>query len=140
MSMKTQSASAYLAALSALLVGGCQHLEHTYRDIILDRFSDRNYAELNSNLGVPVCIYGRLTIDSVHLSVHFPLRPIQDGDVTVIGYSRILPGLSYDYVRRNGMVDGESYRICGTLRDATPFRRCDHNHCKWYKLENAELR
>jgi len=139
MSTKAQSAAAYLAVLSSLLVGGCQHLENAYRDIMLHGFSDRNYVELNRNLGGPVCIYGRLSIDSVHQSVHFPLRPIQDGDVIVIGYSRILPGLSYDYVRRNGMVDGESYRICGTLRDATPFRRCDQNHCKWYKLENAEL-
>lgn len=137
MRTKMQPASTYLAALSAFIAGGCQHLDYAERIITLDGFSDRNYTELDEHLGESVCIRGRLSIDSTHHSVHFALRPIQDGNIITIGFSRIISGLSYDYVRRHGMVDGARYRVCGTLRDATPFRQCNYNDCKWYRLENS---
>jgi hypothetical protein len=79
-------------------------------------------------------------IDSAHRGVYFPLEPGESDGVITIGTSRIISGLSYDYALRRGMVDGESYRVCGTLRDATPFRQCDDDRCKWYELQNAELR
>lgn len=129
-----------VVAFAALLSGGSQQTEQLYHNIILDGFSDRNYVELNREIGSPVCVYGRLSIDPPHQSVHFSLRPMQVGDIVTIGYSRINSGLSYEYTRRHGMVDGRRYRVCGTLRDATPFRQCDYNYCRWYRLENSELR
>jgi len=103
---------------------------------MLNGFSDGNYAELNRHLGASVCIRGRVTIDTA--GVYFALRPIENEGIIDIGFSRIISGLSAEQVRRNHMVDGGRYRVCGTLRDATPFRNCDHDQCKWYELENAE--
>lgn len=139
MSTETLSATACLAILSIILSAGCQHLGHARRDLVLERFSDRNYAELDRRLGAISCIRGTIYIDSIHRSVYFPLESGEDDGVITIGISRIISGLSYDYALRSGMVDGESYRVCGVLRDATPFRQCDDPNCKWYKLENAEL-
>lgn len=129
-----------LGSFCTVSTSGCQHIDSNYRVVTLDGFSDRNYVELNRSLGQPVCVHGRLSIDAVHQSAHFALQPIEDRGNIDIGFSRVVSGLSHEYVRRNGMVDGESYRICGVLRDATPFRQCDNNLCKWYALENAELR
>ena len=124
--------------LGTLSTSGCQHLQDVDRHIVLHGFSDVNYVELNRNIGAFVCVRGALSIDSA--GVYFALQPIEDRNIIDIGFSRIISGLSYQHVRRNGMVSGRSYRVCGTLRDATPFRQCSHDHCKWYKLENAELR
>jgi len=114
-------------------------MDDRYHDIVLDGFSEGNYGKLDRSVGDPVCIYGRMSIDSIHDSVYFPLQPMEEDEVITIGFSRVISGLSYDYANRNGMVDGQSYRVCGILRDATPFRQCGHNRCKWYKLEDAEL-
>jgi hypothetical protein len=139
MNSKAPFAIACLVILNSFSVTGCRHVEHTDRNIVLDGFSDRNYVELNRSLGARVCVYGRLSIDSVHHSVHFALQPVELEGIINVGFSRIISGLSYERVHRDGMADGESHRVCGTLRDATPFRQCDQDHCKWYKLENAEL-
>ena len=127
-----------LALLSTLLLSGCQHVGQTYRDLVLDGFSDSNFSQLNQNLGTPVCIRGRLFVTTVGL--HFPLAPSEDDGVLSPGYSRIITGLKYDYALRNRIVDGGYYRVCGTLRDATPFPKCDRDDCRWYELRDSELR
>jgi hypothetical protein len=137
MNTKVLAGTAYLVILSIPLSAGCQSLERTSHDIVLNGFSDRNYVGLNRGMGASVCISGRISIDTA--GVYFALRPIRDGDIIDIGFSRIISGLSDEQVRRNNMVSGGRYRVCGTLRDATPFRQCDYDHCKWYRLENAEL-
>lgn len=125
--------------LSCILAGqlACVHSQTEYSEILLDGFSDSNYAKLNSNLGSPVCVRGRIQIDS--MGIYFPLRPAEEGDVIDIGFSRILSGYSL-VDDPPQMRDGGVYTVCGILRDATPFRRCDHNYCRWYNLSEPELR
>lgn len=139
MSTKILATAGYLAIFGGVLLSsGCQHLEHSSHDIVLDGFSNRNYVELNRSIGASICIRGRISIDTA--GIYFALRPIRDRDIIDIGFSRVISGLSDEQVHRNNMIGGGLYRVCGTLRDATPFRRCDYDHCKWYELENAELR
>jgi hypothetical protein len=132
-----------LALAASVLLGGSplsagdQPRDHRSREIVLRGFSDSAYAELDRGMGTPVCIRGRISIDTA--GVYFALQPIQAGDIIDVGFSRILLGLSNEQARRNNMVNGRRYRLCGTLRDATPFQQCDHDHCKWYELQNAEL-
>lgn len=126
-----------LALVSTLLLSGCQHMDQAYREIVLDGFSDSNFSQLNQNMGTPVCIRGRLLVTTVGL--HFQLEPSEDDGVISPGYSRIITGLKYDYAFRNGIVNGGNYRVCGTLRDATPFPKCDRDDCRWYKLVDSKL-
>jgi hypothetical protein len=140
MSEDSPSVRTSLIILSVVLIAGCQHVESYSRDVEINGFSDTNYAKLDGRLGTPVCILGQLTIDKVHRAVYFPLQTNKDSDVITLGLSRIISGLTYDDARRNAMAHGKRYRVCGTLRDATPFRRCDNNRCKWYRLENSHLR
>jgi hypothetical protein len=128
-----------LAILGTVLITGCRHVTNGSHDIVLDGFSDRNYLNLDRSLGSPVCIRGKVIIDRFHGGVYFPLQTNKNKEVITIGLSRIISGLTYDYARRNAMVGGKSYRVCGTLRYATPFRHCDDNDCKWYRMENPEL-
>ena len=140
MSVGYPSVKAYLAILSTALVFGYQHIENYSKDIVINDFSDSNYASLDRNLGTPVCVRGKVTIDQFHGGVYFPLQTNKDKDVITVDLSRVSSGLTYDYARRHAMVHGKSYRVCGILRDATPFRHCDDNYCKWYRLENPEVR
>jgi hypothetical protein len=137
MSAKALSTAVRCTILSTIL-SGCQHVGEPYREIDLDRFSDSNYSHLNPSLGDFVCIRGKLVVSSMGL--HFPLKPVEEEGVLSPGYSRIVTGLSYDYALRNRIVDGGNYRVCGILRDATPFPNCSRDDCRWYELGNAELR
>lgn len=139
MSEKSFPVLARFAIPSAALVIACQHVQSSSQEISLHGFSNRNYVNLNKALGTFVCVRGKILIDSTHQVVYFPLKPIIENDVITIGVSRV-KGLSYDYVHRNAMVDGRRYRVCGNLRDATPFQECEDNDCRWYNLENAVLR
>lgn len=138
MSNKSLHVAVRLTILSTFLLNACQHVDQANQDIVLHGFSDGNYAQLNPRIGTAVCIRGRLSVSSMGL--HFPLQPVEDKGVLFPGYSRIVTGLSYDYARRNRIVDGGIYRVCGTLRDATPFRQCDRDYCRWYELGDSELR
>lgn len=138
MSTRILAAAVPFTFLSAFLLIGCQHVDPTYRHLVLDGFSDSNYSQLNQSIGAPVCIRGRLVVSSMGL--HFPLQPIEDNGVLSPGYSRIVTGLSYDYALRNRIADGGNYQVCGTLRDATPFPQCERDDCNWYELDDSELR
>jgi len=118
--------------------GGCYHRGEAPELIVLESFSDGNYAALNSHLGSSVCILGTLSVDSS--GVYFQLRPMEDDGIITIGVSRVVLDITGDEASRNGVAHGERVRACGALRDATPFRECEDNYCKWYKLENADLR
>jgi hypothetical protein len=133
-----RSTKNYFVVISFLLAS-CEHIDYSNNEIVLDGFSDRNYVKLNNGLGARVCIRGMIFVDPIHRNVYFPLEPSEEGGVITIGISRVMSGLSIEYAVRRNMIDGQHYRVCGTLRDATPFRRCDYDRCKWYRLENAEL-
>lgn len=138
MSAKALPAAARFTILSTFLLNGCQHVDQAYREIVLDGFSDSNYSQLNQGIGTPVCVRGRPVVSSMGL--HFALAPSEQNGVLSPGYSRIGTGLNYDYALRNRIVDGGNYRVCGVLRNATPFPQCDRDDCRWYELGNSELR
>ena len=128
------------ALISMSLAGGCQHKPDTTDQISIQGFSDINYTALNRGLGSHVCVYGRVVVDRFHGGVYFPLQPhMKDGIITV-DPSRVVSGLSYNYTQSRQVRNGNKYRICGILQDATPFPKCNNNYCKWYKLTDAVLR
>jgi hypothetical protein len=106
--------------------------------IVLHEFSEGNYAALNRGLNNSVCVTGRLSIDS--MGVYYPLQPVEQEGAIDIGFSRVNTGLSRSLASRKGLRDGRVYTICGVLKDSTPFKGCDNNHCRWYVLTNAEPR
>ena len=114
-------------------------MDQAEREIVLDGFSDSNYATLNQSIETSVCIRGVVWVSSMG-GLHFPLKPGEEDGVITLGYSRILTSLGYDYALRHRIVDGRKYRICGTLRDATPFPKCDRDDCRWYELVDSTMR
>ena len=131
------------ATLSACVPQGAgsvgSNVDNHTHEIVIDGFSDSNFTRLDRSLGDSVCITGKVTVDQFHGGVYFPLRTNSDSDVIVVDLPRVVSGLDYYYAGRNGIVHGGRYRVCGALRDATPFRLCDDNSCKWYRLDNPVL-
>jgi hypothetical protein len=132
-------------ALAFLLVGGAGIACATERPaesgpvtIRLRGFSSSNYSALNRNLGHEVCVTGRLSVDSS--GIRFLLRPYERGDNIDPAPSRVFADLRDEQYLQNRFVNRGRYTICGMLRDATPWDRCDYTECKWYRLEHAEVR
>jgi hypothetical protein len=112
---------------------GCSHGNLRKDSVYIDGYSESNYPLLDKSLGRYSCIVGRLLIDT-H-GIFFPLQPIEKNGIIDVGFSRILTALDDEYVRKNNLRGGRVYRVCGILRDATPFPICETNDCRWYKLE-----
>lgn len=122
---------------AALSCHGCNHVDTIARDIVLDGYEDSNYEALNNSLGAKVCVIGTLSIDTA--GVYFPLQSLESGDLVNFGFSRINASLSHAPLASNEMRTGQVYRICGKLKDVTPFRKCSDNWCRWYELESAKI-
>lgn len=116
-----------LFALSA-----CLHQAPPQDSLRIVGYSDENFAFLDRRIASRVCVQGELVI-STH-GVYFPLAPIERDGVIEPGAARILSGLSYSAAMDKGLRHGAVHEICGTVQDATPFRNCTDNSCRWYKL------
>jgi hypothetical protein len=123
--------------VAALHLAGCHHVDVSEGDIVLDGYQDSNYVALNGVLGTNVCVIGRLSIDTA--GAYFPLQPLERGSLVDFGFSRINTSLSDEFIKQNNMKSERKYRICGALKDTTPFHQCTNNYCKWYELQNATL-
>jgi hypothetical protein len=129
-----------LAALaSAMALMACSVPSMTdSREVNLRDFSDSNYVSLERALGRPVCVTGRLSIDTA--GIYFALQPTERDGAIDVGFSRINTDLSYRSADLSGIKHAEVHTLCGTLEIATPFEVCDVNECKWYRLKEAKLR
>lgn len=118
-------------AFSSLLLAGCQQTVESNR-IVLQGYSDSNYARLDAAVGARVCVAGRLFTTSV--GAYYALQPPEDDGVIDTAFSKIvidLPGVgaSQSYSSR-----GRVRTTCGVLEDATPFENCRDRFCRWYRL------
>jgi hypothetical protein len=132
-------ASPITVILSMLLIPsgpGCYASATKLSNIFIKGFSEKNYVALEKQLGKRICITGRLTIDSK--GVYYPLQPIERDGVIDLSYSRINTGLNRSLSLRDGMRNGKIYTVCGLLQNATPFKDCESNDCKWYSLTAAK--
>src|SRR5262249_40818463 len=127
-SWMTRKSELLVLLVAALPLAGCHHVDAPGGDVVLAGYEDSNYAALDRVLGVDVCVTGRLTIDMG--DAYFPLRPARQGDLVTIGASRINTSLPARILERNYMKSERTYRICGVLKDATPFRQCANNYCR----------
>ena len=106
--------------------------------IVLKGFGDENYPKLEKGLGGPVCVRGRIKIDTT--GIYFPLKPIESERGTItLSASRIVIDDSAELAWAERVRNGNNDTICGTLADATLIDNCDHNLCKWYRLHNPIL-
>lgn len=135
--MNSSKTILWTVALTLSFTCGCVRSPDNSSDVSLKGYSMRNYVELNRNIDRGVCIRGRLSSDT--LGTYFQLQPRERDGIITIGVSRIILDLGDDDVQLNRVVNGRQYRVCGILRDATPFRECSHDRCRWYRLEAAEL-
>ena len=128
-----------LVAICVVALGfiGCHHFSPDEHDIVLAGFEQSNYLVLNEHVGERVCVVGRLSIDTE--GVYFALQPLERGELVDFGFSRIKVDLSGEHLERHNLESDRTRRICGDLRDVTPFRQCRDNFCKWYELANAKL-
>jgi hypothetical protein len=126
-----------LLIIISLSVSSCVGTAINEADINLNDFSAQNYSNLNSNIGRNVCIEGKLTDDTA--GIYFALQPIELDGVIDVGFSRL--NIIFDNDRRPKRIlsRGRRYTVCGDLEESTPFKRCQGNLCKWYRLSNAVL-
>lgn len=125
-------------AFAVITAGGCGRAIASPASIMLKGFSQSNYTSLERSLNGKVCITGKLVVNS--MGIYYPLQPMEKDGIITIGFSRISIEIDRAYVTRRGLKSGRNYTICGLLEDATPFKKCGTNHCKWYKLTEAQLR
>lgn len=126
------------AAVAASSACACYGPGTPSKNIMINGFSEKNYAALASNLGNAVCITGRLAIDSK--GVYYPLQPVEREGIIDFSFSRINVGLNRNLAFQRGLRNGRIHTICGLLHDATPFKHCEYNDCRWYSLTRAEPR
>ena len=111
-------------------------LETTH--IVLRVKSPSNFKRLNGAIGKMACITGHLSVDSA--GVYFPLQPTHDGGVLNPGFSRITAALPRGGDRALPHLTSGTHTVCGILEDATPFKGCSVNECKWYRLDRPNLK
>lgn len=122
------------APILGIALLACSHAPE-HREIVLEGYAASNYAALNAALGTHACIVGELRRDVT--GVRFLLQPYEANGVLTPSPSRIMLPLSQR--AQESLRDGQRVRVCGTLEDATPWRQCDRDDCRWYALEYAWL-
>lgn len=122
----------------APVAGSCGHAIASPAPIKLNGFAPSNYISLEKSLNSEVCVKGKLVIDS--MGVYYPLQPNEKEGVINIGFSRITAEIGRADAVRQGLRSGRVQTICGLLKDATPFKNCRTQDCKWYKLTGAQAR
>ena len=115
--------------VAALVLAGCASafpVLHSGEEI-------RN--ELPRYANARVCIHGKISNDNQ--GVYFLLEPYESEGVITPSPSRVQVGGGINSVR--ALRDGNTYTVCGTLRETTPWRVCNDTDCKWYTLDQPRL-
>lgn len=133
MTHTSRRASVIALCLVPLFLGSCAIASMEQDDIVLEGFDDSNYALLSAAIGRHTCIVGVLYLEGTG-GAGFLLRPhLQDGAI-VPAPSRVFFDLRSDIQSR--LTDGQTLRVCGFLRDATPWSSCRRNDCRWFELRD----
>lgn len=124
--------SSILLACGPVFAAGCSAGDAS---LSLPRDASKLFAHTNS----VVCVRGVISNDDN--GVYILLTPYLDEDGTISpSPSRIWLDAEHRDPRLSSLKDGSRYRICGALRDATPWPACEDDECRWYTLENARVR
>lgn len=126
------------AGLSIVGLSSCAQTQIEEGDIVLRSYDDSNYAALNAALGTRACIVGTLEVDSL-AGVRFLLQPYERNGVVTPSPSRVVIDFGEETVAQHRLRDGQRRRVCGILQDATPWRTCRDDGCKWYELRDPQL-
>lgn len=125
------------ACLAMTALASCVHSAAASQEIILRRYHDSNYAKLNAALGTRVCVVGEVTVSASR--PYFLLQPYEKDGFVTPSPSRVIMDLEWtpdaDWRRR----EDRRARACGILRDATPWEKCERDHCRWYELQDPEF-
>ena len=99
---------------------------------------EANVSALRIHINNRVCITGVMNNDD--LGLYILLAPFVDEDGVIQPSPpriQIIPAHSSDSLQ--GLVGGQSHRVCGILKDITPSKNCQSNDCKWYELRESRL-
>ncbi len=131
-----------LLLVSSLFLHGCAHSRASSEIVVLDGYSEGNYAELDEHIGTGkrVCVRGNLRVGAAD-GVYFQLQPVEKDGVLDPGFSRVTTDISRSVLDRHGLEIGSTSEqtICGVVRDSTPFPKCDFNDCRWYEIRGSVL-
>lgn len=126
--------------LGALLMTSCAHVR-TSNDtpvVMLDGYSQDNYAVLDNHLESEICVRGKLHSDTT--GIYFPLQPIEDENLISVGFSRISTDISGSLADTRDLSSRSDQTVCGFLVESTPFARCETNYCRWFELRGSVFR
>lgn len=110
---------------------------HSDDHISLSGVTDMTYDQMDKSVGSSVCLLGK--VYSSQLGSYFPLQPAEEDGVITSGSSRVMVSQS-NMSKRVVIVDNETYRICGVIKEITPFPSCTTKRCKWYEIDSRAIR